>query len=199
MIIFCVFKAINWNGLEKFIGEDIPNCLKIILQLCGFNTVISLSTITEKIINDIESCVNKSHMEQIRAFTCCYSDYYVNQNEFKFLPGHEATLLALPNILQNYNDKVLHTISELLTGKYSFIMNELIKTAEQNMDKNPNAWTYPDSIRFWATYLFINSGRSCYEVLRASLPFPSVKTVCKCKHVSYIHVLGTLMLFQYHF
>lgn len=63
------------------------------------------------------------------------------------------------------------------------ILNKLIKTAEFNELKDKNHATYSDEIRYFATYIFLLCGRSCYEMLRSNLPIPSVKTICKIAYV----------------
>lgn len=69
--------------------------------------------------------------------------------------------------------------SDISSNEYSFILNEMIKTAESNMYRDKNHVIYSDTIRYFSTYVFLLCGRSCYEMLRSNLPLPSVKTICK--------------------
>lgn len=57
-------------------------------------------------------------------------------------------------------------------------MRELIQTALQKENSGKNITRYSDIIRYFATYIFILCGRSCYEVLNKNLPLPSIPTVC---------------------
>lgn len=59
------------------------------------------------------------------------------------------------------------------------ILKEMIKTALRNAEYVKNHAQYSDIIRYFATYIYIIGGRSCYEVLYENLPLPSVSTVCK--------------------
>lgn len=167
----------NWIGFEKFIGEEIPQCVKRVLSLCGYDSFFSLSEINEGHIKSMENHITVNYMEEIKSFDCCYSEYYKNQGVFQFLPGHAATVEALPKYVEKY--KVFYQPDLKLNGRYSPILEELIRTAESNLFKDKHHAAYSDSIRYFATYVFLLCGRSCYEFLSANLPLPSTKTICK--------------------
>lgn len=175
-------KAINWASLEKFIGEDIPQCVKAALLLCGFDSIASLGEINEKWISEVEKTINNNnnHMEKMKQLKCCFSEYYKGLNRFEFLPGHVALLMSLPKFVCAYRSAQSGSVPEL-NGRFSFILEELIRTAESNLSKAPNQAVYSDEIKCFATYIFLLSGRSCYEFIRKNLPLPSVETVSKCK------------------
>lgn len=109
---------------------------------------------------------------------CCHSEFYQQQTIFKMLPGHEAVLLALPKYIDEYLAKK-RSETFACKGKYSYILGEMIQTAESNLFKDDLPAQYPDSVRFFFTYIFIVCGRFCYEMLRANLPIPSTKTIRK--------------------
>lgn len=148
------------------------------LILCGFDSLSSLSEINESYVAQMENHINEKHMEQIQTFNCCYSQYYKGLTVFRFLPGHVALILGIPKYVVSY--KNAHRTSTLeLNGKYSFILEEMIRTAESNLYKDPNHAVYSDAIKYFSTYIFLQCGRSCYEMLRKNLPLPSVETICK--------------------
>lgn len=68
---------------------------------------------------------------------------------------------------------------ELDTGKFSVILTELLRTAEQNFKKSKHANQYNDIIKYFSTYIFLLCGRTCYETLHKNLPIPSTKTIRK--------------------
>lgn len=113
----------------------------------------------------------------------CHFKFYQQQTTFKLLPGHEAVLLALPKYIDMYLTKI-HSEAFECKGKYSFILEEMIQSAESNLFKDDHHAQYPDSVRFFFTYIFIVCGRFCYEMLRANLPIPSTKTIRKLFFIS---------------
>lgn len=148
------------------------------LILCGYDSLFSLREINESKIDKIENHITVNHMETIKTFNCCHSNYYKNLTTFRFLPGHASIISALPKYIENY--KIAYQSSNFeLNGRYSFILEEMVRTAESNLFKDSNHATYSDTIRYFATYIFLLCGRSCYEMLRANLPLPSTKTICE--------------------
>lgn len=169
----------NWVAFENFIGEEIPQCVKRVLIICGYDSLFSLCELKETHIETIENYITANHMETIKAFNCCHSNYYKNVTIFRFLSGHAAIVSAIPKYVEKY--KNVHKSSNFdPKGRYSFILEEMIRTAEANLFKDPNHASYSDTIRYFATYIFLLCGRSCYEMLRANLPLPSTKTIRKC-------------------
>lgn len=125
----------------------------------------------------MENHITVNYMEEIKMFNCCHSTYYKNQEVFKFLPGHASTVGALPKYVEKY--RIAQQPEFELNGRYSPILEELIKTADLNLFKDKHHATYSDTLRWFATYIFLLCGRSCYEVLCANLPLPSTKTICE--------------------
>lgn len=147
------------------------------LVLCGFDSLFSLSELNESYIEKIESHINAEEMEAIQSIDCCYADYYKNLHTFKFLPGHAAVILSIPKYVEEFKNAHKPSAWEP-NGRFPFILEEMIRTAESNLFKDINHAAYSENIRYFATYIFLLCGRSCYEMLRANLPLPSTKTIC---------------------
>lgn len=174
-------EAINWNIFENFIGEKLPACIKSILNLCGYNTFLSLREIKQRDITEIEECVKKNFSTQILQLHCCHAEYYISKishAQFKLLPGHETLIMALPKYAEKLQKTYLKQITDL-KGRYSFILNELIQTAEENRFNDIHHTIYSDEIRSFAVYVFLLCGRACYKMLKANLPIPSIPTIRK--------------------
>lgn len=175
---YIAFSKIFWEKLEKYLNEEIPDCVKTILNICGYDTFFSLAEINDAHIIKIEKHINENCSECLNDLNCCHSDFYKEHAPFKLLPGHEALILALPKHIENFQRMFQFKLAEL-KGRYSFVLNELIETAEKNLFQDDRHARYSESIRFFAVYVFLLCGRSCYEMLRANLPVPSTKTICK--------------------
>lgn len=172
----------NWKLFENYISEEIPPCIKVVLGLCGFNTLISLSDITYSDITKIEECISENFSESITQLKCCYSEYYkshiITHQNFKLLPGHAALLVILPQYIKEYRQAYQKKVSDL-NGRYSLFLNELIQTAEENRFKSSNQASYSDTVRYFAMYIFLLCGRACYDMLQSNLPIPSTPTIRK--------------------
>lgn len=169
-----------WLKVEKIVGETIPKCVKKILVSCGYDTIISLKNISSESVIQMENHINMYARDVIQQLDCCNHDFYKNQQIFKLLPGHRDCILSLPKLMsQELNsDGILIQAVEKHTS-LSVMLRELVKTGIQNGKQAKNRAQYSDIIRYFATYIFILCGRSCYEVLYENLPLPSVKTLCK--------------------
>lgn len=147
---------INWVEVEALIGEKLPNCLKWVLNSCGYEMISSLCALNIERVREMENFINEHRINQIREFECSHSEYYKEREDFSFLPGHVTILLTLPKYVETNPNKIRHLPG---SDRYSFILNELIKTAEKNLDTNRAS--YSDNIRYFATYVFLLCGRSC--------------------------------------
>lgn len=158
----------DWNDLERIVGESLPTCVKTFLTICGYDTLTSIQNISEKSIYDIENHLSKCEI----MIDCSHAEYYKEQTKFQLLPGHRDLIHGLSKIkLVNDPSPIAH---------FSIILQELIKTAQQNINRQNTHPIYGDVIRYFSTYIFLLCGRSCYEVLNSNLPLPSTKTVCEC-------------------
>lgn len=168
----------NWDRFEMFLGEQIPRCVKVALDMCGYSTILSLCEIKQKNIDCIEKHINENRNEQMQKMQCNHSHYYNNIQQFHFLPGHEAIILALPKYALEFQQILKNKAVDIERNvQFPFVLNEMIKTVEMNQFKDVNHATYSDTIRFFATYIFLLCGRSCYEMIRTNLPLPSTKTI----------------------
>lgn len=175
-----------FSKVEEIIGEPIPKCIKKILSLCGYDTMLYLGNISAESLSQIESNINIYHRDIMQNFECSHADLYKNQDVFHLLPGHSDLLIAISNcIKKNGFESKCHTKYELLieeikeNSALSVIMKELTKTALRNENVEKHNAQYSDIMRYFATYIFLLCGRSCYEVLYKNLPLPSISTVCK--------------------
>lgn len=154
---------------------------------CGYNTLASLQGIYSDSIARIENYINDYARDVVQGLNCCYHCEYKGQETFKFLPGHYDFLLIWPMYINNHSSRYAEESSEhcnLLQSINSHpgvskIMKELIQTTLLNETVNKNNAQYSDIIRYFATYIFILCGRSCYEVLYKNLPLPSISTICE--------------------
>lgn len=168
--------------------------------------MLSLQNISLETVKRIEKHVNEHLCNIAKELDCCHKDYYMVQREFKFLPGHCDFLIALSRMLSKSKcNQEQDSVYQLDSGnnkeqdnenepKYepfhftkaiknhpslSVILKELIVTALRNGVKANQNSQYTDVVRYFATYIYIVGGRSCYEVLYKNLPLPSVSTACK--------------------
>lgn len=124
---------------------------------------------------------------------CCFAQMYKTIEKFRFLPAHRLIILRLPyyvnkifasNEIANAKRSTQHhTIIDTVVQKdameYSFLLKKLIESAEKNAGATKNRYRYDEILHQFAIYIFLCSGRSCYEILSSNLPIPSKSTVCK--------------------
>lgn len=179
----------EWAHLENFVGHNVPMFLKLLLWKCGFDSMISIKQISSVQIGKIEEYIQTKGNQKLFEILLELDDndssvmVYKNQQIFEFLPGHRETLLSLQSNIEKMQSKhVCETkcYGEVTdTSKYSVILTELIKSAENNSNKSKHAYHYNDIIKYFSTYIFLLCGRTCYETLNKNLPIPSTKTICK--------------------
>lgn len=192
-----------WLYLESRMGYEVPTSLKYVLWKSGYDSVISLKQLSEIAIEELEEFIEKNKNDLLQNN---YLDNYVFANQqFAFVPGHKNILLNLPvriQEIQSQNSLVNTSTQDNAnesSNAYSVILNELINTAKRNHNKSKHAFQYDDTIKYFATYIFLLCGRTCYETLNKNLPIPSTKTVCKypymCIYVyTFIRQLNVLEL-----
>lgn len=160
----------NWVKLENIIGEKVPGCVKKVLDVCGYDTLMSIFGIKDDSISQIEDIMNGQFGSTIQSFDCSHAEYYKQQTRFRFLPGHADFLRAISKLeFPNSNNEAMNESTPTLQA----MVNEFQNATGRNRAK------YSDFVRYFATYIFLKAGRSCYEFLNSNLPLPSVKTVCK--------------------
>lgn len=180
-----------WVFLENHMGYEVPTSLKYVLWKSGYDSIISLKQLSEKTIEELEEFIEKNKNELLQ------NDHYnyVSANQkFAFVPGHKRILINLPMLIQEIQSKnalvntLTHTQDNANESRnvYSVILNELINTATRNHNKSKHAFHYDDIIKYFATYIFLLCGRTCYETLNKNLPIPSTKTICKYPYINNI-------------
>lgn len=94
-------RGIIFGRIERFKKVKFPAFLKHILIESAFDSAAALKTIKKPTIGDIEQFVSK---RLILLKKTVYIDETGNlkKNPFKFLPGHEALILNLPNDVDDY-------------------------------------------------------------------------------------------------
>lgn len=85
--------------MEDFNKEKYPKCLKATLIAAGYDTLSSLSQLTEEKIKVIEEFHTQNN-EFVAKFDCCHHEHYKELNPFVFLPGHKAIIMAIPNQIE---------------------------------------------------------------------------------------------------
>lgn len=181
-----------WNSFEEFLNEEIPECLKKILSVSGYENEISISNMKESDFKQIEEFVNKHHRPMIDCLTCCKSAIYQAQEKFELLPGHKSLLLHLS---QQMNLKREHYSAPTADSSifretnfieraqsepaFSLLLKEFITNSVNNFKKMPNSRRYSEIIQDFSTYIYMLCGRKCYEVISSNLPMPQATTICK--------------------
>lgn len=103
--------------------------------------------------------------------------------DFSFLPGHATMLLALPDLVEEYdraNKPCTANVNSLIDSlPLSFLMKEMIRTATNNSAKDPKHRQFSKIIQNFATYLYMICGKTAYEILSQNLPIPVANTICE--------------------
>lgn len=186
-----------WLSFEEILGEKIPECIKQILSVCGYDNEISIENLQEQDLNQIEEYSNlASNRPMIRnmisSLTCCKSDIYKAQEKFQILLGHRAYILNLSNQINLKRKNNLEMLANTTTTfeldfieraqnepAIQLLLKELIASSVNNFGRTPNSRRYPDIIKDFSTYIYILCGRYCYEVLSKNLPIPQASSVRK--------------------
>lgn len=170
----------DWKKLEEIITESVPNCVKLFLSLCGYDTFLSLKNMSLESIEIIENHLS-SCSDAIQDLECCHSNYYKTQNEFKLLPGHRDFILSISKYEFNVFQNALRnsTADSNLNPAYPVMLQAMITTYQQNAECNKHHARYDDLMRYFSTYVYLMAGRSSYEFLKSNLPLPSTKTACR--------------------
>lgn len=95
-------KKTVFDALEKLMGEAFTDNIPEILTTVGFDTKTALKSMNNQCITSIENFVNqnKSHFQDTLKGT-----KYENAENFKFLPGHCALILSLPQYVEALSSK----------------------------------------------------------------------------------------------
>lgn len=90
-----------WKKLEQFKNTEFPACVKSLLTNAGYDTIMSLTSLDEAKIQQIEVFFN-ANKYYINKLQCCYSDHYKQLEVFEFLPGHKTLILELSNLIREF-------------------------------------------------------------------------------------------------
>lgn len=183
-----------WSKVNRIVeecsGERVPKCIEQILSCCGYSHPLSFEKFANESLSEIEEHMRKSSQSTIKRFDCtlhgCLIAHYKDQKVFKLLPGHRIFINSMVKCIDLCHQKISHgnTCENLYEtiekhSGLSVIMKEMIQAAMKNAQVSKTHAQYSDIMKNFATYVFILSGRSCYEVLNKNLPFPSTSTICK--------------------
>lgn len=183
----------SWTEIENIISHSLPSCVKTILSATGYDSLLSINLINEIQMFEVEQFVNENRNITAK-LECCFADTYRNLRKFRFLPGHRLLILQLPsyvNVIFERNQAakstdenqqhaiMIATSGQRDTSRYSFLLKMLIDSADENAGVAKNRYRYDDFLQLFSSYIFLSSGRSCYETLSKNLPIPSKYTICK--------------------
>lgn len=87
-----------WSDLENFLEFKFPKELKIILQIAGFDSELSLKEINEKAIESIEQVVDENITGNNTEIISVLKDsiYGRKPQPFRFLLGHKILISSIP-------------------------------------------------------------------------------------------------------
>lgn len=171
-------------------GGEIPQCVLTILEVTGFDEKIALKTVN---VDEIQNFLQENWLTFRNKFK---GTAYANEETFKILPGHRHIISNLPNVIGDIGSDDSGAKD---WSSFSVVLQSLIETAESNANKEPKQHRYNEIIRYFSTYLYLMSGKSCYETLSANLPIPKASTICKKKHhfhFNRIHYIKKIIFFS---
>lgn len=70
--------------------------------------MISLRAIDENAVMQLEEHVTKNP-GCLSELSCCFSDFYKNQDAFSFMPGHKAAILGIPRRIEEIESQKSRT------------------------------------------------------------------------------------------
>lgn len=180
-----------WSKLNRIVeersGECIPKCVQEILNCCGYDHPSSWSNFSDENLSQIVQHIRMFSQNSIKKLDCtrdgCPIAHYKNQKLFTLLPGHRKLITEVAKYIDQNREKTSHLPVPPGTNEshsaLSKMMNEMIQTGIENSQVSKHLSHYTDIMTYFSTYLFIISGRSCYDFLQKNLPLPSSRTICK--------------------
>lgn len=154
-------------------------CVKFILTESGYENRLSLKRLNDPELIKLEEYVGQNHWitEKLR---CDHAKVYQTSTKFAFLPGHRALLLDWCQNL-GQNESKIDEIEEFIKNNSasSPILRELISNELSNYGKPSQSRRFSRVLVDFSIYLYIMSGKACYEVLCANLPLLKAGTVRK--------------------
>lgn len=114
-----------WTIFQKH--NEIPKIVITILNATGFNSAISVKTLNEKWIVEIEKCLSSYLRHSLK------DSVYSRMKTIKLLPGHKSIILGLPTRLTHFeqcqkseiNIKKMRNIDDILK-KFKILLHIFI-------------------------------------------------------------------------
>lgn len=126
-------------ALEKCNSTQFSSCVKAILKYAAYDTASSCMLLNDRTVPDVEQYIAENGRNIIENLTCCNSTTYQSQQNFRFLPGHKTTILAIPTQIREMQAMKKNTLKpmaefkKLLTSKQ--LKELLLSKLEQNIVK----------------------------------------------------------------
>lgn len=179
-----------WTKINEIIGSSVPKCIAHILFQCGYDTILSLKHFPREnpqkdaSIESIESHIETRAKEVMKNFDClqenCPCIAYKQQAKFTLLPGHKSYIVGLSKELNSANANV-NTSKDLTeaigTHEFSPVLEALIDSEIKNSKKVNPGHRFSDLIIDFSIYLYLLSGRYCYNFLHKNLSILADSTV----------------------
>lgn len=140
----------------------------------------------------VNSNGNKDFIELVENLNCCHSKEYkssITNKTFTFLPGHKSLILRVAEIVANSTFSKEETVQSQMTHLWNEVerfapalpkmLKELVQTALINSQTSPNFNRYSDILKYFAIYVYLLSGKQCYEVLCSNFAMPAASTIGK--------------------
>lgn len=165
-----------FSAIEKFTGEQIPKSLIYILSESGFSSTFALKTLNSNTIIKIEKYFEKNYDKLSSGLI---GSIYEEIRPFEIIPGHCAIILSLPSYVDQVKNSATLSEKQQCPIGLTYLLKTLNGIAEKNAGCDPKARRYDETIQYFATYLYMMCGKSCYETLSANLPIPQANTIRK--------------------
>lgn len=151
-------------------GEELPECIKHILEVSGYNTFAAMRLIQPESIHRIEWYIN-ANMD--RFADILVGSTYEKVNPFALNPGHSAVIESLPTYLEGRHAQDSNPAPD--RSIFSYVLQLMLETAANNAGRDAKGNL--EELRYFAIYIYLVCGRACYETLSANLPIPSANTI----------------------
>lgn len=158
------------SAINKQHDDDIPESVVYILCESGFTSVAALKNINHDTVKSIEHYVDDNFDSLIGGLR----DYKRNR-PFKLKPGHAMAIESIPELLSQTT--IIEKSKTIVPNDFQFVLKWLIESAEKNSGREPKGRRFDETVKLFATYLYIMSGRACYDTLSANLPLPQTTTI----------------------
>lgn len=160
------------SKFNDFLGGAIPDVLINVLKESGYSTQFSIEQMNTQLIDKLEEYVKRK------------LGHLFEKSFDGFLPGHRATLLGLPKLVNDYAlltknaEKSLEKSMSSQDGDFSFILQQLVSTAKSNADKDFRHRRFSEALQNFSMILYIMGGKAAYEILSSNIPLPQAITTC---------------------